>query len=195
MNPNPTIIGLYSPSPGHGKTTVAMFMKNTGYEVISFAKPLRSMIYSLLMDHGLSVNDAWEAIHDRKDEIIPYIGVSGRYLLRTLGTEWGRDQVRDDLWLLSWSARAKGFPLVVSDDVRFANEANLIRESGGELWLVTNERVGLELAASSHRSDGGLDELHFDRHICNDSTYGNLNLQVEAAMAEVSNSKSLVFSC
>lgn len=71
-----------------------------------------------------------EAVDDR-------YGVSPRYMMQTLGTEWGRKLVNQDLWLLIAMDRiskalAAGENVYVSD-VRFDNEAAMIREMGGTI--------------------------------------------------------------
>ncbi|MEM0934793.1 MAG: hypothetical protein AAGJ91_02675, partial [Pseudomonadota bacterium] len=57
---------------------------------------------------------------------------------QTLGDEWGRQCIHPDLWVeiarpAAESYLAEGVP-VVFDDVRYANEAAMIRELGGEIW-------------------------------------------------------------
>ena len=195
MKITPLTIGLYSPGPGHGKTTVAYALKNRGFEIVSFAEPLRSMAYSLLMDLGLTPGDAWRALHESKNDVIPSLGVSGRYLLRTLGTEWGRDLVHQELWLKSWIARAGDTPLVVVDDVRFPNEAEMLRKRGAVLWLITSEREGFEQVEANHRSDGALGGIRFERHVRNDSNLGELVLKVEEALDALQPERQVLARC
>jgi hypothetical protein len=185
MSSAPVIIGLYSPSPGHGKTTVANYIRGKGFQVISFADPLRGMVYSLLVDLGLQPTEAWSAITTNKNVVIPALGMTGRHLLRTLGTEWGRDLICNDLWLRSWSARIAGLSYVVTDDVRFPNEADLIRQAGGQLWIVTSEREGFAPVDANHRSDGALLDYAFDYGICNDGSLGELYEQVDEALSAI----------
>lgn len=148
------LIGLYSPSPGCGKTTAARILAAQGFDMVSFAAPLRSMVFSLLLDLGYTSGEAFTLLHEGKEQVLPQLGVTPRHLLRTLGTEWGRSCVHPSLWLQSFQSRLAGLSLVVVDDVRFANEAQLIRQLGGELWLL--RRPGHERPAE-HASDGDLD--------------------------------------
>lgn len=185
MSSAPAIIGLYSPGPGHGKTTVANYMRGKGFQIVSFADPLRGMVYSLLIDLGLQPAEAWNAITTNKNIIIPAIGVTGRHLMRTLGTEWGRDLVCSDLWLRSWNSRSAPHTMVVTDDVRFPNEADLIRQAGGQLWIVTSEREGFAPVDANHRSDGALLDYRFDYGICNDGSLGELYEQVDEALSAI----------
>ncbi len=151
----PGLIGLYSPSPGCGKTTVAKALSPYGYERVSFAQPMRDMLTPFLKALGYSgsyLNDSW-----RKDSRLLELGVSPRHLMRTLGTEWGRDCVHTEVWALLALKRIKDIRmrggLVVVDDVRFPNEAELIRTHGGQLWRIEREE---SVPASDHASDNSL---------------------------------------
>ena len=182
-------IGLYSASPGCGKSTVARFLTARGCERISFADPLRSMACSLLLDLGYDSGQAHDWLHDQKERTIPELGVSPRHLLRTLGTEWGRSCIHPSLWLLAFQARASGYSQVVVDDVRFPNEAELLRQRGGVLWRI--DRPGHQRPAE-HSSDDALVDWTFDRVITNDGTLAQLASRTEAAYRELSQNAALL---
>jgi hypothetical protein len=166
----PGLIGLYSPSPGCGKTTVAKALAPYGYERVSFAQPLRDMLTPFLDALGYSENylsQPW-----LKESPLHEIGVSPRNLMRTLGTEWGRTCVHPDVWAVLASMRIRKIQhnggLVVIDDVRFPNEAELIRRHGGQLWLITREE---SVPASNHASDTSMaDWDDFDAEFHNNGT-------------------------
>jgi hypothetical protein len=176
----PTILGLYSSSPGNGKTTLANHLQPYGFRTVSFAGPLKEMTALFLTHLGYGPADARALVHTRKEDIIPQLGVTSRHLQRTLGTEWGRDCVHPDVWLKCWRERVqllldRGYR-VVCDDVRFPNEAELIRSLGGRIWHVT--RPGTT-PASTHRSDNGLtDYPHFDALLINNGTLIDLYTEV-----------------
>jgi hypothetical protein len=177
------LIGLYSPSPGCGKTTAAGVLQDQGFQPISFAAPLRSMVFSLLLDLGYNSGEAFALLHTRKEELLPQLGVSTRHLLRTLGTEWGRSCVHPSLWLQSFQCRLAGLDLVVVDDVRFANEAQLILQLGGEIWQL--RRPGHERPAE-HASDGDLNGWDgFACTVTNDGSLEVLRTQVLTALASL----------
>jgi hypothetical protein len=183
LAPVPTrLVGLYSPSPGCGKTSAARVLQGQGFELVSFAAPLRSMVFSLLLDLGHNSGEAFALLHERKEELLPQLGVSTRHLLRTLGTEWGRSCVHPSLWLQSFQCRLAGLQQVVVDDVRFANEAQLITQLGGEIWQV--RRPGHERPAE-HASDGDLDGWDgFAGTLLNDGDLEQLQAQVLALLPD-----------
>jgi hypothetical protein len=62
---HPTIIGLWSPAPGCGKSTVAQHLyQRHGHIRLSFADPMKWMLVSMLQDAGYSYPEArripWE---------------------------------------------------------------------------------------------------------------------------------------
>jgi hypothetical protein len=171
---HPRIIGLWSPAPGCGKSSVAQLLRERhGHIRLAFADPMKWMLVRLLQSAGYSDNEArripW---HDKETPLDRLPGApTMRHLLRTLGTEWGRDHVHQELWVQVWREQAVRLPRVVADDVRMPNEAAMIRELGGELWEI--RRPGYN-DTSGHRSEAGLPGVTFDRVISNDGTLTDL---------------------
>jgi hypothetical protein len=148
-----------------------------GYRTVSFATPLKAMVRSFLVHAGYTYNQIDDLFKPtQKERVLPEFGVSPRHLMQTLGTEWGRECVRPDVWLRCWERNVDHYLSshlsVVCDDVRYPNEADLIRELGGELWLIT--RPGTR-RGTSHPSEGSLDDFpYFDRRLVNSGTLINL---------------------
>lgn len=94
--------------------------------------------------------------------------VTGRYLLQTLGTDWARKLITEDIWMLMLRERLvkdmkeRGSPMVV-DDLRFTNEAQMIRELGGEVWEL--HRRKFEPANDNHASEAGIPDELIDRKV------------------------------
>ena len=166
----PRLIGLYSPAPGCGKTTVANLLIE--HRRVSFAAPLKFTVYNLL--HELGVASVHYAYTD-KEAIIPELGVSARHMLQTLGTEWGRACIHPDFWVMIARAKTQRimnyYGCVVIDDVRFPNETTMIRDLGGELWRIDRPGVSYN---GDHSSEGGLADITPDRVIVNDGTIDQL---------------------
>ena len=184
------LIGIYSPAPGCGKTTAAEYLMQHGFETHSFATPIKDMTRMFFMHLGYSREEAIKAISTKTDSvkgIDPSISV--RHLLRTLGTEWGRDHVHPDVWLKCWRAgydklRFYGSHHIVVDDLRFPNEAELITALGGELWQL--RRAAVEAVhQSTHQSDGGLTGYNFDKTIYNNSSVEYLYAQLDHLISDL----------
>lgn len=149
---------------GVGKDTVADFMTVCGdYKPIALAQPIKDGVCAMFNLPSTVFDN-----RDAKECPIHGIGVSPRYLAQTLGTEWGRKLVRDDLWFRLADRRIaalrdRGYTPVVTD-VRFPNEADWICRQGGSVVRV--ERPNIEPVAG-HASEDGVDEHQVDYRLHN----------------------------
>lgn len=139
------IIGLHG-LPRSGKDSVADILKTQGYTRRAFADPLKEAA-SVLLNRPLS---QCQGIGFDREAIMAEWGFSMRWFLQVLGTECMRLQVRQDFWINRLAVTMLTVPMnTVITDVRFENEAAMIRELGGVLVEVT--RPGTE--GSAHASD------------------------------------------
>lgn len=92
-------------------------------------------------------------------------GRDSRYLLKTLGTEWGRELVGENVWINSLLRRCDdGVEPIIVDDVRFDNEAAAIKRAGGHLMFI--HRPGCQYTYD-HPSECGLSDWHeIDAVVC-----------------------------
>ena len=156
--PMPNVLGLAGPK-GVGKSTYAeKLSEEFGYKVISMATPIREMLRPLLSHFTEDPDDY--LIQDKSAEV-PGLGISSRKLLQTRGTEWGR-KLRPTIWVMCAENIIKTTERqVVIDDVRFDNEAKMIRKLGGEVWRMS--RKGFKPLKDSHVSEQGVDPDLIDR--------------------------------
>lgn len=174
-----------------GKDTIANHLADTyGFTQTSFAAPIKEGLAVMLKDYSYILPDIFERV-DLKEVPIPGLGqgkITARHLMVTLGTEWGRDLVADDIWtkaLLNRLGRMymgpRGLTVVVSD-VRFRNEALALLGRGAVLWHVTRPGFGDD---NTHRSEQErLDDLCI-KHIENEGTVQDLRTRVDSLMAEL----------
>lgn len=167
--PHP-IIGIAGPARA-GKDTVASFIiaARGGYRY-SFADPIRAMLVPI----GVNMSDPyWQ---DRKEETIPALGVSPRRMMQTLGTEWGRELINEDIWLIIAHQRLlSAGPGMVIPDVRFENEADWVRKHGGViLHLQRPDGIKVE----THSSENGVTVKDEDFAITNDGSLEDLQDRV-----------------
>lgn len=122
---------------------------------MSFAAPLKKAVAAML---GVPV----EKFEDRvwKETVIGDIGKSPRELLLSLGTEWGRNMIHPDFWvMLSAQEYNRGDTHLIFCDVRFDNEAKWIRQQGGTVIRLVREGDQIApLSAINHPSEAGISE-------------------------------------
>lgn len=163
-----------------GKDSAAEFLIPHGFERIAFADPIKAMAFV-----GLGI-DPDDYDDESKEEEIDWLGVSPRRVWQTLGTEWGRAVGGPDLWLkVAWRKMAEAkeerptLRGIVFTDVRFDNEAQAIRNSGGKVIKIVRPDAR---AVAPHVSERGLSANLIDDVIVNDGTLAQLR---EAVLKEV----------
>lgn len=152
---------------GSGKDTLAdCLVHDRGAKKYSFALPIKQ---------GLNAIFGWamEQWDDRewKEAELDWLGCSPRHCAQTLGTEWGREFIDENLWVKLAMHRYQAHRLVCDDpfvipDLRFDNEAGAVHTAGGVVVRV--QRTGVA-AVQAHRSEGGISEHLIDVTLQNDA--------------------------
>ncbi len=185
---NMILIGLAGRA-GSGKTTVANYLYDRHrFCPLAFANPIK---HALMMMFDMTLH---QLDGNTKEETIDWLGRSPRYLMQTLGTEWGREMVHEDLWLMlatrnlqsckkNWIEvfRCKPFMAVYSD-VRFENEAAWIRDRGGVVAHVVRDTG----RSSEHASEAGVELIDGDWRIDNDGSLDDLHGLIDSMIASLS---------
>lgn len=167
------LIGITGPA-GSGKDSVAIeLVAKFSFQSYSFAAPLKRGLSAMF---GIPEYEFYD--RDIKEQIIPWMGMSRRKLMQIAGTEFARNMIADDIWLrladrfieneikvhedlLLQTFRAETELRIVISDVRFENEAEWVRDKGGEVWHVHRlHTVPVEL----HSSEAGV-EFNIDKDV------------------------------
>lgn len=169
----PRIIGL-SGKKRNGKDSAAKFLSSAGYVRYAFADKLKAAAKVIFGFSEEQVNG------DLKEVIDPRWGESPRVVLQKFGTECMRHGYADDVWVRALEAELRDVKsLVAITDVRFPNEAEMVRALGGEVWRIV--RPGFQ-ETGNHASEVALDSYTFDRVLVAD-TLPELGVAVEAGLA------------
>lgn len=130
------LIGIHGPLNG-GKDTAANYIQalvpNT-YRRYAFAKPIKE---ACMIMFGFTP----QQMEDRvlKEQVDPFWGFSPRRASQLLGTEYGRDMLRKDVWIKRAEQECNrnseaGFGTIITD-VRFENEAEWVRSVPGSILI------------------------------------------------------------
>lgn len=167
----PRIVGITG-AAGAGKDTVAEVLVILGARRYGFADPLKLALNAIF---GWTI-EMWDDREWKETPQEPH-GRSPRYLAQTIGTEWGRDLVHPNLWVMVAAELKKNDarPWVLAD-VRFPNEAKWIRDAGGVIIEVI--RPGHEPIEGNHVSEVGLERGLIDHTIINDRGINDLRDEV-----------------
>lgn len=165
------LIGLAGAARSGKDTAGKILSELTGYPTYALASPIKQVCNELF---------GWDDRHsngDLKEKQDAFWGISPRYAYQTLGTEWGRNLIRDDIWLVRALMKYHEFGSLIITDVRFQNEAHFIREQGGLIIHIQRDGVSPVLA---HSSEAGVDFDESDVLVSNNSTIEILEKNLDA---------------
>ena len=196
MERSPLLIGLVGRS-GHGKDTIGDYIRETyqNIETYAFAAPLKQAIQEIFHLSKPQLHDS-----HLKETVDEFWRVTPRQLMQFIGTDLFRNHMGElipdlgkTIWLqsfLKWRKNQKlpdgKYPGIVVTDVRFKNEAELIKSLGGVIWRVDrSENISnMSDASSSHVSETEMSSIDLEDWIIkNDGTLADLYKKVEAAMS------------
>ena len=110
--------------------------------------------------------------------------------MQTLGTEWGRALVWDDIWVQALKQHVLSVErdepdvahLFVIPDIRFSNEVDIVHNLGGIVGRVFNPRVKIDPLVR-HDSESGISFLkNMDFELLNDRTIPALHDKFRAEL-------------
>ena len=162
------LIGITGYKRAGKDTAAAVIASILGYDLVQFAGTLKDMMRALLAGQGMPVEEIERYVEgDLKDDPTPHLlGNSPRHAMQTLGTEWGREQLDDSIWVtMALRAAARAAKGAIITDVRFPNEARAVRAAGG--FLIRVERAELE-QTSAHASEVHIKDIPVDQILRND---------------------------
>jgi hypothetical protein len=199
--PEPKVIGLYSSVMGSGKSEVAkILVRDYGATLIKFAAPLKDMTRVLLGHMGVDPSEIERRVEgDLKEAPIEdfrywdmgseyTMPLTTRFIMQTLGTEWGRDTIDPNFWSKITRDRIlselRAGHSVVLDDMRFYQEYDMI--SDFESGLTVKVHRPSALRTNTHASEGALDKMIFDWTIDNSMSLAALKANVDEMMEKFS---------
>lgn len=161
-----------------GKDTVAEILVSEGFTRVAFADIMREALLVLNPYAGtyrlreyVSVN-GWDVAKVALPEI--------RNLMQRFGTEVGRGIFGEDFWIKQllnrYDLTSKNY---VVSDIRFPNEAGMIKDHNGLVWRITRPNVG---PVNAHVSDKDMGNIKVDYTLNNDSDLESLVVLTKALL-------------
>jgi hypothetical protein len=161
------LLALSGPA-GCGKNTLADLLP--GYVQVSFAAPIKAML--------AAVGVECDGDRSLRDEVLDGFGRTPRYLMQTLGTEWGRETVCENIWVniaqKTCAECKRRRQDVVLTDLRFPNEATMVREMGGVVVGILRKSLPVSYLHSSEHQ-----RVECDHYITNDGDPRDMLSQLE----------------
>lgn len=180
---------------GSGKGTVAdILVKTHNFTKLSFADKLKDGVATIFgWDRAMLEGDTdesrqWRELKDDFWSNETKMEVTPRLVLQLFGTDCMRNGFDDGIWVSTIKKKLLENPTIdyVVPDVRFANEVDMIRDIGGEVWevkrgpdpqwLIEYESTGVE--PTVHASEWKWIKSKKDLVIENDGTLDELKNQV-----------------
>lgn len=156
---------------GSGKSTATTALRGCGFRNVKFAAGLKEMLGCL----GLDGNHLEGNLKETPCDLLE--GKTPREAMQTLGQEWGRTLIGQDLWINHWRRTVNSFGLhqaLCVDDLPYPNEQAAIRELGGQILYIDRGLTSLD----THSSED-LSHIYPDFIIKNNGTVEKFLKQVD----------------
>lgn len=185
-----TIVGIVGRKRSGKDTFVKEYVKTVDgkCEQYNFSRPVYAMLTELLDVDELPPYDPETGEWDKEVVIEPY-GVTLRHMLQTLGTDWGRVQIHEDIWIHKarrWFEQVqkdKDVEHVIFTDIRFPNEAAFVRGLGGVLVeVVRSSKAGKDKHSSENQH---ISNEHVSMRIYNDSSLKDYKKNIHRALKKM----------
>ena len=164
----PRLIGLAGRA-GSGKSTIARLLcEQHAFVEVSLAEPIKRALAAMLDLHPAYLEDP-----AGRETRLGWLGnTSVQRLMQTLDIGWGRQMIADDIWptlarrrIERLTAQAERLHIsgIVVSDLRFDNEADLVRSLGGTVWHIVRPAPPVQ----AHSSEAGIAAQPGDRTLDN----------------------------
>lgn len=168
-SPRPPIVVAFAGTKGAGKDTAAdVLVTEHDFTRVRMADGLKEMLRALLRYRG--TDDALIERYiegDLKETPCPALnGRTMRHAMQTLGTDWGRKMIDEDIWVDSTHDRILAVGDAVVSDIRFPNEAEMIKDLAGTVIRIDRDTGAVDPHVSEQLTSG----LLVDWVVRNDGT-------------------------
>ena len=187
-HPGYEVIGLTGYAQSGKDTVASILVEKYGYRRIAFADKIRDFLYGINPMVACSptgyLQDLVNLVGWNEAKKEPQV----RRLLQDLGIS-ARELLDENIWITSALGKINSGERVVVTDVRFENEAMMIKLMGGQLWRVKRVGVG---PVNDHVSESELDGYKVDQIFVSfsSSRFENLCVDVHPLNPRIKNVKN-----
>ncbi len=178
ITPNYNIIGLTGYAQSGKDTVASVLVEKYGYSRIAFADKIRDFLYGINPMVACSptgyLQDLVNLVGWDTAKQEPQV----RRLLQDLGIS-ARDLIDENIWVNAALNNVGKDERVVITDVRFENEAAMIKLMGGQLWRVKRTGIG---PVNDHISESQMDGHKVDQIFVNNGSIEDLQVLITTRM-------------
>jgi hypothetical protein len=178
ITPNYNLIGLTGYAQSGKDTVASILVEKYGYRRIAFADKIRDFLYGINPMVACSptgyLQDLVNLVGWDNAKQEPQV----RRLLQDLGIS-ARELLDENIWITTALGKVNKDERVVVTDVRFENEAMMLKLMGGQLWRV--KRVGFG-PVNEHVSESELDGYKVNQIFVNNGSIEDLEVLVTTRM-------------
>jgi hypothetical protein len=180
------IIGLSGYAQSGKDSTAELLCLNYQYRRVSFADPIRTGL--------LRLNPKLDSLTHLQEYIDDFGWDNAKHnpevrrLMQRFGTEVGRKMFGEDFWIKMALRDLRKDERIVISDVRYPNEAEAIKQLGGQVWRINRHNHS---AVNGHASEHAMDNYMFNHVIYNDGTIDDLSDEVFMLAHELGIDKDL----
>lgn len=172
---------------GSGKDAIAnILVRDFGFERLRFADPLKMMVRRMYETTGMSRQEVERRVEgDLKEKPCAILGgKTPRHAMQTLGTDWGRKCIDEDLWVRIAIADVEDNAHCdfVNVDCRFDNEARALQKAGFFIIGRRDQTAQMGEAERRHESEAGIDPALVDLYLNRTETLEELRDKVHAVV-------------
>jgi hypothetical protein len=178
ITPNYNIIGLTGYAQSGKDTFASILVEKYGYSRIAFADKIRDFLYGINPMVGCSptgyLQDLVNLVGWDKAKQEPQV----RRLLQDLGIS-ARELIDENIWVNAALSSIGANDRIVITDVRFKNEAAMIKSMGGQLWRIKRSGVG---PVNGHVSESEMDGYKVNQIFVNNGSLEELEMLITTRM-------------
>lgn len=178
ITPSYNLIGLTGYSQSGKDTVASVLVEKYGYTRIAFADKIKDFLYSVNPLTACSPTGYLQDLVDLVGWDKAKQEAQVRALLQNVGLS-ARELIDANIWVTLALRNISSADRIVITDVRFENEADAIKNLGGQVWRIKRLGVG---PVNDHISESQLEAYKADQIFMNNGSVEDLQLLITTRM-------------